>query len=113
MPRKTAAASDVNPAIATWTGPLGLPDFESIEDRDFEAAFAAALPAHLAEIEAIANNPEEPTFENTVVALETAGELLTRASRIFWNLAGPIRTTRYRNWNASYPLSCRATARRS
>ena len=88
MPRKTAAASDVNPAIATWTGPLGLPDFESIEDRDFEAAFAVALPTHLAEIEAIANNPEKATFENTVVALELAGELRTRASDIFWNLAG-------------------------
>jgi len=74
MPRKIAASSDVNPAIATWSGPLGLPDFAAIEDRDFGAAFAAALPAHLAEIEAIANNSEEPTFENTIVELELAGE---------------------------------------
>lgn len=88
MPRNRAAVSDVNPAIATWAGPLGLPGFASIRDRDFEAAFAVALPAHLAEIEAIANNPEEPTFENTIVALELAGELRTRASDIFWNLAG-------------------------
>ncbi len=88
MPRNTAAVSDINPAIATWTGPLGLPEFANIEDRDFEAAFAVALPAHLAEIEAIANNPEDPTFENTVVALELAGELRTRASGIFWNLVG-------------------------
>ena len=61
MPRKTAASSYFNSAITAWTGPLGLPDFASIEDRDFGAAFAAALPAHLAEIEAIANHPEEPT----------------------------------------------------
>ncbi len=88
MPRKITASSDVNLAITTWSGPLGLPDFASIEDRDFEAAFGAALPAHLAEIEAIANNSEEPTFENTIVALELAGELLTRTSSIFWNLAG-------------------------
>lgn len=88
MVSKTVSESDFNPAIAAWSGPLGLPDFASIEDRDFEAAFAAALPAHLAEIEAIANNPEEPTFENTIVAMETAGELLTRASSIFWNLSG-------------------------
>ena len=80
MPRNVPAVSNVNPAIATWTGPLGLPDFSSIDDRDFETAFAVALPAHLAEIEAIANNPEDPTFENTVSALELAGELLTRAS---------------------------------
>ncbi|NKB49037.1 MAG: peptidase M3 [Alphaproteobacteria bacterium] len=88
MSRKTAAVSEVNPAIATWAGPLGLPEFAQIEDSDFEAAFAAAFPAHLAEIEAIANNPDDPTFENTIVALERAGELLARASGIFWNLSG-------------------------
>jgi len=88
MPRKTAAISDVNPAISTWTGALGLPDFANIEDQDFEAAFARALPAHLDEIEAIANDPAEPTFKNTILALERAGELLTRASDIFWNMAG-------------------------
>ena len=83
-----ASGSDVNPAIATWTGPLGFPDFEGIEDRDFETAFAVALPAHLAEIEAIADNAEDPIFENTIVALELAGKLLTRTSSIFWNVAG-------------------------
>ena len=88
MPRKTAATPDVNPAIISWTEKLGLPDFSSIEDRDFEAAFSLALPAHLAEVDAIASNPEGPTFGNTVSALELAGELLTRTSDIFWNLVG-------------------------
>jgi peptidyl-dipeptidase Dcp len=88
MSRKPSAAPGINPEIATWTGPLGLPDFARIDDRDFEAAFEAALPAHISEIQSIADNPDEPTFENTIVALETAGELLTRASHIFWNLAG-------------------------
>jgi peptidyl-dipeptidase Dcp len=88
MPDEITAVSDFNPAIATWTGPLGLPDFRRIEYRDFEAAFAAAFTAHSAEIDAIAVNPEEPTFENTIAALERAGELLTRASAIFRNLAG-------------------------
>ncbi len=88
MPRKTATTSGVEPAIATWTGPLGLPDFANIGDRDFEAAFAVALPAHLAEIEAIAMNRAAPTFENTIVALERAGEPLTRTSSIFWSLVG-------------------------
>jgi len=85
MPRRTAVVSEFNPAIASWAGPLGLPEFASIDDRDFEAAFAVALPAHLAEIDAIANNPEEETFENTIVALELAGDLRSRASGIFWN----------------------------
>ena len=83
-----AATSGVNPAISIWTSPLGLPDFAHIKDGDFEAAFAAALPAHLAEIDAIANNAEDATFENTIVAMELAGELLTRASGLFWNLTG-------------------------
>ena len=81
-------ASTFNPKIATWTGSPSLPDFARIDDGDIEAVFNAALPARLAEIVAIANNPEEPTFKNTIVALEMAGELLTRASQIFWNLAG-------------------------
>ncbi len=83
-----AVTSGVNPAISRWTGPLGLPDFARIADADFEAAFAAALPDHLAEIDAIARNPDDATFENTILALELAGELLTRASGVFWNLAG-------------------------
>lgn len=88
MPGNSAAEPAVNPAIAIWDGPLGLPEFARIEDRDFTAAFAAALPAHLAEIDAIAGNPKAATFENTIVALERAGALLTRVSSIFWNLAG-------------------------
>ncbi len=68
--------------------PLGLPAFDKIEDRDFDAAFAVALPAHLAEIDAIADNPDAPSFENTIVALERAGGLLDRAASIFWNLSG-------------------------
>ena len=45
MPRIAAVTPDVNPAIYTWTDPLGLPDFTSIKDRDFGAAFSVALPA--------------------------------------------------------------------
>ena len=88
MPRRTAAVPEVNPAIANWAGPLGLPEFAAIDDGDFEAAFAVALPTHLAEIDAIADNPEDANFDNTIVALEWAGELRSRASGIFWNLAG-------------------------
>ena len=83
-----SSTTDINSAISNWTGALGLPEFGRIADRDFDAAFEVALPAHLAEIEGIANNPESPSFENTIVALERAGELLDRAASIFWNLSG-------------------------
>jgi peptidyl-dipeptidase Dcp len=88
MSRTTAAASGINPAISRWAGPLGLPEFARIDDGDFETAFEAALPAHLAEIDAIANNPAAPDFDNTIVALELAGELIDRVSGIYWNLTG-------------------------
>ncbi len=88
MASTTAASSDFNPAIAAWNGTLGLPEFGRIADGDFAAAFDVALPAHLAEIEAIATNPDAPTFENTIIPLELVGDLLDRASGIFWNLSG-------------------------
>lgn len=88
MSPSKSTPEQVNPAITDWTGSLGLPEFDRIDDGDFDAAFAAALPAHLAEIDAIANNPEPASFENTIVALEMAGEFLDRAASIFWNLSG-------------------------
>lgn len=64
------------------------PDFNAIKDEHFLPAFEEGMKQHLAEIEAIANNPEPATFENTLVAMEKSGELLTRVSRVFYNLTG-------------------------
>jgi peptidyl-dipeptidase Dcp len=88
MQNPTDLKPDVNPAIVRWEGLLGLPEFDKISDADFEAALAAAFPAHLAEIDAIATDSAAPSFENTIVALEKSGDLLDRASGIFWNLTG-------------------------
>jgi peptidyl-dipeptidase Dcp len=78
----------INPAIFNWDGPLGLPRFNAVRDEEFKAAFDFALAAHEVEIDAIANNPEAPTFANTITALEIAGDELSRVSSIFWNKAG-------------------------
>jgi peptidyl-dipeptidase Dcp len=78
----------VNPALVDWNGHHGLPRFDQVKDEDFAPGFDAALAAHDAEIDAIAGNAEEPTFENTVVALEIAGDELSRISALFWNKAG-------------------------
>ncbi|RYC04626.1 M3 family metallopeptidase [Ciceribacter ferrooxidans] len=83
-----AAASSLNTALVEWTGFQGLPRFEAVSDDDFAPAFEAALSEHDAEIDAIAGNPEPPTFANTVTALEIAGESLSRTSALFWNRAG-------------------------
>jgi peptidyl-dipeptidase Dcp len=82
------STSEFNPALVNWDGLHGLPRFEALHDGDFAVAFDAALVAHEGEIDQIAGNPAEPTFENTVVALETAGDALSRVSALFWNRAG-------------------------
>ncbi|WP_370319748.1 M3 family metallopeptidase [Oricola sp.] len=74
--------------LTHWTGPHDLPDYAAIRDEDFEPVIRAGFKAHLAEIEAIASNPAEPTWQNTIEALEKSGEALSRVSAIFFNRAG-------------------------
>jgi peptidyl-dipeptidase Dcp len=78
----------VNDHIFSWNGHHGLPDFSSIRDEDLEPAFTEALSRHNREIAAIAGNAEPPNYANTIVALERAGEDLSRVSALFWNRAG-------------------------
>ena len=81
--------ADLNHApIVDWNGYQGLPQFEAVRDEDFAAAFDAAMADHDAEIDAIAGQQAAPTFDNTIVALETAGDALSRVSALFWNKAG-------------------------
>ncbi len=76
-----------NPLLAeTFDTPYGVPPFDLIKDEHFEPAILEGIKQHQAEIDAIANNTEEPTFENTIEAMENAGSLFERNSRIFYNL---------------------------
>jgi peptidyl-dipeptidase Dcp len=83
----TAIDLDRHP-LTSWTGPLDLPDFTLVEDADFGPVFDTALAAHQAEIDAIAADPAPATIENTIAALELAGEAMSRVSAIFWCKAG-------------------------
>ncbi|GHG72898.1 dipeptidyl carboxypeptidase II [Alishewanella longhuensis] len=88
---EAAAVQEVtvsNPFFKKSTLTYEAPDFNAIKDEHFLPAFEEGMKQHLAEIEAIANNPEAATFENTFVAMEKSGELLTRVSRVFYNLTG-------------------------
>ncbi|MER8545171.1 M3 family metallopeptidase [Mesorhizobium sp. M0684] len=87
MPMPSTVDLAAHPLTA-WQGPLGLPDFTRIGDGDFSPVFDAALKAHEAEIEAIAGNTGTPTIDNTLAALELAGEALDHVSSIFWCRAG-------------------------
>jgi peptidyl-dipeptidase Dcp len=77
-----------NPLLTESTLPFHYPRFDQIKNEHFAPAFEQGMAEHLKEIETIANNPEKPTFENTIVAMERAGELLGRVNTIFSNLTG-------------------------
>jgi len=75
-----------NPLLKESTLPYHLPPFDQIKDEHFVPAMEAGMRDQLKEVDAVANNPEKPTFENTVVALERTGRSLDRAERTFSNL---------------------------
>ncbi len=90
-----ATAADLeNPLLAEWTGGYGgVPPFEQVEVRYFEPALEAAMAENLAEIDRIAEDPAPPTFDNTIAALERAGQTLDRVTTIYgiWgaNMSSP------------------------
>ncbi|HKN22202.1 MAG TPA: peptidyl-dipeptidase Dcp [Terracidiphilus sp.] len=72
-----------NPFYAPSTLPFQAPPFDKIKDSDYQPAIDAGMAMQINEVEAIANNTAPPTFENTVVALERTGQLLTRVMFVF------------------------------
>src|SRR5688572_32438167 len=81
----SAPATASNPFFADSTLPLKYPAFDKIKDADFAPAFDAGMQESLAEAEAVANNPEPPTFENTILPLEKGARTLYRAQTVFYN----------------------------
>ena len=75
-----------NPLLTKSTLPFGAPQFDKIENQHYIPAFKHAIAEGKSEVDAIVNNPEAPTFQNTIEALEYAGESLGRISHIFYNL---------------------------
>ncbi len=84
----TQSAQQANPFFAESPLPLHYPQFDKIKDADFAPAFDAGMAQQLQEVEAIANNPAAPTFENTLIALENSGAVLDRATTVFFSLIG-------------------------
>lgn len=83
---EVAAAPAVNPFFSESALPYHAPPFDKIKDSDYAPAIEEGMKKQLAEIEAIANNTEAPTFENTLEAMERSGTLLTRVTKVFFNL---------------------------
>lgn len=90
---QTVEAAQMNPLLATWTGPYGgVPPWDRVQPADFPEAFAIAIDLRQAEIDAIANNAEPPTFENTFVPLENAGRELRRLYSLFGVMSSNVST---------------------
>ena len=73
-----------NPFYSPSTLPFQAPPFDKIKDEDYQPAIEAGMAEQRKEIDAIANNPAPPTFENTIVAMEKSGQLLSRAAAAFF-----------------------------
>ena len=86
-----------NPLLQEWTGPYGgLPAFDQIDIGDVQDAMVTAMDMSLTEIEMIANNPDEPTFENTIEEMERSGAELDRAFSYYGILRSNISTPEFR-----------------
>jgi peptidyl-dipeptidase Dcp len=77
-----------NPFFAPSTLPFSAPPFDLIRDEHYMPAFEAGMAEGRAEVDAIVANPEAPTFENTLIALEKGGALLSRVASAFYAIAG-------------------------
>src|SRR5215212_4503793 len=103
-----------NPFFETWTTPFGAPPLDAITTGHFQPAYTRALENHQAEIAAIAAQPDEPSFPNTIVALERSGLELKRVDMVFSQLASAntsdelqavereISPVLARHWNSIY-----------
>jgi peptidyl-dipeptidase Dcp len=83
-----AALDASNPFAKVSSLPFNYPPFDKITNEHYAPAYAEGMRENAAEIDAIANNPKPPTFDNTIVAMERAGKLLGRVSAVFGNLSG-------------------------
>ena len=87
-PAGTEPPANENPLLAEWDTPLGVPPFDRIRSDHYLPALREGMRRERAEIAAIVENPEPPTFTNTVEALERAGAALERTARVFYAVNG-------------------------
>ena len=102
--QQAAPAQPANPLLADWTGPYGgVPPWDQVKPELFPGAFEAGIAEQRREIDAIVNNEASPTFENTIVALERAGQTLDRVGNLYGVMTSNMSTPAYealdREWS--------------
>ena len=85
---KTADMDTSNPFFTAYNTPFQVPAFDQIENAHYVPAFEEGIRQHSEEIAAIVDNAEAPNFENTILAFDKSGKVLTRVSYVFYNLNG-------------------------
>ncbi|MDO9510581.1 MAG: M3 family metallopeptidase [Bacteroidales bacterium] len=75
-----------NPFFTEYTTPFEVPPFDKIDTSHYMPAFIEGMKQHMAEVDAIANGTEEPSFENTILAFDKSGKLLSKVSNVFFNV---------------------------
>ncbi len=80
------SAQDSNPFFEEWTTPFQVPPFEQINYDDYLPAFIEGMKQQNSEIQAIVSNPDQPDFDNTILALDKSGKLLSKVSYVFYGL---------------------------
>lgn len=81
------ACNRTNPFLSEWSNEYGIPDFAAIKITDYMPAVKAGIAQQEAEIQAIIDNPEAPTFENTIAAFDRSGAILDRVSAVLFNVS--------------------------
>ena len=75
-----------NPFLSEYTTPFQVPPFDQIKNEHYMPAFETGIAEQQAEVDAIVNNAETPTFENTILPFDKSGQTLNRVSNVFFNL---------------------------
>ena len=85
-PEQKTEIESPNPFLTEYTTPFQVPPFDQIKNEHYMPAFEAGIAEQQAEVDAIVNNTETPTFENTILPFDKSGEILDRVSNVFFNL---------------------------
>lgn len=85
-PEQKAEVESPNPFLSEYTTPFQVPPFDQIKNEHYMPAFEAGIKEQQAEVDAICNNAEPATFENTILPFDKSGQILDRVSNVFFNL---------------------------
>ncbi|WOH39060.1 M3 family metallopeptidase [Thalassotalea fonticola] len=90
--QQTVNVEASNPFYQQWDTPFGMPPFDKIKIEHYKPAMEKGIAEQIAQIDAITNNPDAPTFENTIEAMEKSGDLLDNTTNVFYGLIGSMST---------------------